>query len=72
MYWSLFLFRGHSARALASIVYDREQGGVFYSEADKGNSVSRSLKNEGEWTWMAVISSRKKSQAVGETFMSKF
>ena len=31
MFWSLFIFRGHSTREPASLVRDNEQGDIFYS-----------------------------------------
>ena len=64
MFSSLFIFRGHSTREPAAIVFD-EQGGLFYSAgprepllatANTGKTRQRYGENAGEWTGRVEIS----------------
>ena len=80
MFWSLFIFRGHSIREPASIIFDNEQGDLLYSAGGHRHppqltqdKLTRCFgKNEGEWTGNVEISSRKISLAVGEACMDLF
>ena len=70
------MFRGNPTREPDSVVYNDEQGDVFYSADPHRNRCSPQLtqeklwrgfgKNEGAWTGKVEISSRKKSLVVGE------
>ena len=66
MFWSLFIFRGHSTQKLASVVCNDEQGDLFYYADPHRNQCKpqprqekfgRSVgKNTGGWTGRVKIS----------------
>ena len=77
MFWNLFKFRGYSERELASVIWNDEQGDLFYYADPHRNwcqpqptqeKLGRGFgKNVGEWAERVEISSRKQYLAVDET-----
>ena len=61
MFWSLFIFRGHSTRERTSIICDDEHGDHFILRAHTGTGVSHRqhrnffCENADEWTGMLEI-----------------